>query len=278
METHMNFNKPGSNSIVTVPAAGAWPSVAFETDASGPHSWNWTIQWGSFQKSGTAQTAGNTWDAQDAIANCGGTLTVNVTAGKDSGSITVKIQGANPSASDAQAYLASKPGSDGFDKIIQHESKFRHFTAQGEPVKSFDNGYGMCQLTTPIPAFEQVWNWQQNIEGGLALFATKRAAAIQYLSQNGRPYTEDQVRYEAVCRWNGGSYHVWDSKANRWVRNPNILCDSKTGNIGWDMTDSANTGKSEAELRQRDSGSYSKRPANAHWKYFGVCYADAILG
>lgn len=273
----MNFNKPASNSIFTVPSGAAWPSVPFETDAAGPHSWNWSVQWGSFQKSGTAQTTGNTWDAQAAIANHGGTLTVNVTAGTDSGSITIKIQGTNPSASDAVAYLASKPGSDGFDKIVQHESKFRHFTAQGQPVKSFDNGYGMCQLTNPVPSFEQVWNWQQNIDGGLALFATKRSDAIRYLSQNGRPYTEDQLRYEAVCRWNGGSYHVWDSNANQWVRNPNILCDSQTGNIGWDMTDPANTGKSEAELRQRDSGSYSRRPPDAHWKYSGVCYADAIL-
>jgi hypothetical protein len=273
----MNFKKPDRNCMFTVPSGAVWPSVTFETDASGPHSWNWLIQWGSFQKSGTAQTPDNAWDAQDVVANYGGTLTLRVTAGTDSGSITVKIQGTNPSASEALAYLASKPGSDGFDKIVQHESKFRHFTAQGEPLKSFDNGYGMCQLTNPVPAFEQVWNWKHNIDAGLALFATKRAAAIQYLSQNGRAYTEDQVRYEAVCRWNGGSYHVWDSHLSRWVRNPNVLCDSGTGNIGWDMTDPANKGKSETELHQRDSGSYSRRPQDAHWKYFGVCYADAIL-
>lgn len=274
----MKFNQPQSQAVFTVACDATWPSLVFETDASGPHSWNWNIQWGSFQKSGTEQTSGNTWDAQTVVCNYGGTLTVNVSAENDNGSITVAIQGANPAAVDAKAYLASKPGSDGFDAIIQHETKFQHFTQRGEPAKSFDNGYGMCQLTNPVPEFEQVWNWQRNIDCGLALFAQKRNDAIRYLSQNNRSYTEDQLRYEAVCRWNGGSYHVWDSAANKWVRNPNILCDSATGNIGWDMTDPANTGKSEAELRQRDSATYRSRPSNAHWKYYGVCYADAILG
>jgi hypothetical protein len=166
-----------------------------------------------------------------------------------------------------------------FDKLVEHESKCRHFNAQNEPIKSFDNGFGMCQLTTPAPTFEQVWNWKMNVDGGLALFAQKRSAAVAYLGQSNRTFTSDQVKYEAVCRWNGGAYHVWDAQAGKWVRNPNVLCDSKTGNIGWDMTDAANKGKTEEELHKRDGGSYSGAPgAGAHWKYFGVCYADRILG
>jgi hypothetical protein len=135
----------------------------------------------------------------------------------------------------------------------------------------------MCQLTTPAPTFEQVWNWKLNVDGALSLFAQKRLAAIAYLSQGNRSYTNDQLKYETVCRWNGGAYHEWDAKAG-WVRKSNILCDSATGNIGWDMNDSANSGKSEAELRKRDHGSYSKPPASgAHWMYSGVCYADKVL-
>ena len=63
-----------------------------------------------------------------------------------------------------------------------------------------------------------------------------------------------------------------------WVRNADILCDPATGNIGWDMTDPENNGKTVAELHKRDAGTYSKRPSGAHWKYSGVCYADAVLG
>ena len=121
-------------------------------------------------------------------------------AAKDSASITVKIIGTNPGATDVNPYLATKPGADGFDKLLQHESGFKNFNAQGEPVKSFDNGYGMCQLTTPPPTFEQAWNWKLNVDGGLALFASKRGDAITYLSQSGRTYTNDQLKHEAVCR------------------------------------------------------------------------------
>lgn len=275
----MKFTKPHANDVFTITSTPAWPSVACSTDATGPHTWRWTVHWGTHKQTGTAQTLGNTWDAQSVITNYGGTLTVHVTAGKQTASVTVKIHGTNPSAAEVKAYLATKAGSDGFDKLLEHESKFKNFNAHSEPIKSFDNGYGMCQLTTPAPTFQQMWNWKSNVDGGLALFATKRASAIQYLSQSNRTYTADQLKYETVCRWNGGAYHVWDSKAGKWVRNPNILCDSATGNMGWDMTDSENKGKTEAELHKRDHASYSQPPAaGSHWKYSGVCYADAILG
>jgi hypothetical protein len=137
----------------------------------------------------------------------------------------------------------------------------------------------MCQLTNPVPGFDQVWNWKLNVQAGLSLFSGKRTAAINYLTQNNRSYTNEQLMYEAVCRWNGGSYHEWDDKAGKWIRHPNILCDSATGNIGWDMDDAANKGKTEVELHKRDSASYSKPPgASAHWQYSGVCYADKVLG
>jgi len=110
------------------------------------------------------------------------------------------------------------------------------------------------------------------------LFQSKLSAAKTYLSQNGT-YSQDQLQYEAVCRWNGGSYQVWDSKAKAWAWNPNVLCDSATGNIGWDVTDSENKGKTETDLHKRDSASYKSPPgSDAHWRYFGVCYADAVLG
>jgi hypothetical protein len=41
----------------------------------------------------------------------------------------------------------------------------------------------MCQLTTPPPSYEQVWNWKLNIEGGLAPSASKRSQALAYLGQ-----------------------------------------------------------------------------------------------
>jgi len=136
----------------------------------------------------------------------------------------------------------------------------------------------MCQLTTPAPKFEEVWNWKMNIDAGVKLFNDKRTAAVAYLSKHGT-YTAEQLKYETVCRWNGGAYHHWDEKKGQWVRPANILCDAKTGNIGWDMDNPANKGKTEAQLHARDSEEYSKPPgSSANWRYSGVCYADAILG
>lgn len=273
----MKFTKPAANQAFAISTAPAWPSIAFETDAQGAHTWNWTLAWGTFKKSGSEKTAGNTWDAAQAIANCGGALTVVATAGTATASITVQIKGTNPSAAEVTQYLDTKPDSAGFAKIINHETKFQHFHKNtSEPVKSFDNGYGLCQLTTPPPTFEQAWNWKQNVDGGLKLFGQKRTAARTYLSQSGRTFSDEQLKFETVCRWNGGAYHKWDAAAGKWVRSPNVLCDTKTGNIGWDMTDPENTGKTEAQLRARDQASY-RNPPGAHWKYFGVCYADRVL-
>jgi hypothetical protein len=275
----VKFLSPDPNDEFTVSSAPTWPHVVFQTDASGPHSWKWTIAWAGFTKSGTEATSGDTWDATQAIANRGGTLTVAVTAGDSTTSIAVKIKGTNPDATAVTQYLASKPASTGFDKIIRQEANFKHFNETGQPIKSFDNGYGMCQLTEPAPTFEQVWNWKMNVDAGLMLFAQKRSAAKTYLSQGGRTFDDNQLTPESVCRWNGGHYHEWDAVAKKWVRPTNLLCDRKTGNIGWDLNDAQNKGKTEQELHKRDSTSYSKPPApDAHWKFLGVCYADHVLG
>ena len=279
----MKFTSPNPIDAFKISSAAIWPSIAFETDATGPHTWRWTIAWLTFSKSGSVSTADNKWNAKSVIDGLGGKLTVVAEARdaknvKITATMSVKIKGDNPSAAEVNAYLATKVDGAGFDKIVQKESKYTHFNHSNEPIKSFDGGYGLCQLTTPKPTFEQVWNWKLNIDGGLDLFKQKRAAAITYLSQSGRTYTSDQLTYEAVCRWNGGHYHDWDAKALKWVRPSHILCDSNTGNIGWDMNDSENKDKTEAVLRKRDSGSYSSAPASgAHWRYFGVCYADRML-
>lgn len=274
----MNFTNPVPNTVFTIDAALAWPAIVFETDVQGPHTWQWTMTWDAFTASGSASTAANTWNAAPALVNRGGLLTVTAIAGEATATMTVNIKGMNPAASDVTNYLATKPNSDGFERIIQQETKLQHFNASRVPIKSFDKGYGMCQLTNPTPSFEQVWNWQHNVDAALILFALKRASAATYLGQSGRTYTEEQLKYETVCRWNGGRYNRWDPAVNMWVRTPSILCDSQTGNIGWDMTDPENAGKTEAQLRARDGASYSNPPRpGAHWKYFGVCYADHVL-
>jgi hypothetical protein len=282
----MKFISPAPNAVFTIASGAEWPSIAFQTDGTGPHIWNWHLRWRALKLSGNVNTPSNQWDAQSVVTNYGGTLTVTAECDNSQAGnaltpveITIQIKGTNPSAAEVVQFLARQPGSAGFDEILIQESKRRQFGTNGEPIVSFDHGCGMCQLTNPEPGFGETWNWKLNVQAGLLLFSNKRAAAINYLSQNNRSYTEKQLEYETVCRWNGGSYHEWDDKAGKWIRRTNILCDSATGNIGWDMNDPANKGKTEAELHKRDSLSYGNSPARSdHWKYFGVCYADKVLG
>jgi hypothetical protein len=275
----MQLVKPKPATVFTITSGPTWPAIEFQTDGKGPHTWSWTLTWGTFKTSGTATTVDNRWDAKGAIADLGGTLAVTAQANQEKATVSVNVKGTNPSAIEVTQYLSSQLNSAGFDKIIAHESKFKHFKPDGNPVKSFDNGYGMCQLTTPVPSFAEVWNWKRNIDGGLRLFEQKRTTAVTYLSQSKRTYTAEQLKYETVCRWNGGKYHEWDGTLGAWARMPNILCDSATGNIGWDMTKPENKDKTEAELRARDKGSYSAAPkTGAGWRYSGVCYADRVLG
>lgn len=272
----MNITKPAANTVFTITAEPSWPSIVMETDRQGPHTWDWTLAWDKFSASGTASTPGNAWDARTVAADRGGTLTVKATAGGQSATVAVRLVGKNPTKADVASYVAAKPDGEGFEKIVEHETHSQHFGTNGEPKKSFDKGYGICQLTNPAPTFEQVWNWRRNVDAGVVLFAEKRKAARTYLSQSGRTFTDLQLRFEAVCRWNGGAYHRWDG--TRWVRNPNVLCDSTTGNIGWDMTDPENAGKTEAQLHARDSPYTGPPGPDAHWKFFGICYADRVLG
>ena len=259
-----------------------WPSIVLTTnmEATAAHTWKWEILWKTFKKSGSVTTAGNSWDATTTFQDLGGAITLKVSAGTAAKTFTLKIEGEQPVADDVKAYVLTKAGAGGFEKLIGHESKFKHFDSNGSPIKSFDNGYGMCQLTTPAPTFEEIWNWKKNVDGGVKLYLAKQSIARTYLSQAGRTFTDSQLQHETVCRWNGGSYHVWDAKGLAWVRNANILCDSLTGNIGWDITEEDNKGKTEAQLHKRDArpkGGYDKRKAGDKWIYSGVCYADAIL-
>lgn len=270
----MRLTPPGSGGIVHIAADGALPPLPFVSDAAGPHRWDWHLVWRDHAATGTATTPQGRWDARDTVGG-GGTLTVHAVAGQATASVAVELRGTNPSAAQVAAYLAGRPGAAGFDRIILQESRCHHFTATGLPVVSFDGGVGLCQLTNPPPTPSQAWDWRANLDAGLALFAAKRAAAERRLGAHGRTFTPAQATREAVCQWNGGVYHVWNGSA--WVRPATLVCDPHAGNIGWDMTDPANRGRSVADLHARDAASYAGGHG-AHWHYSGVCYADHVLG
>jgi len=290
---------PAAAASFAIDAAAVFPVIDFEieTQAPGPYAWSWGISWEA-KTSGLRESAkrgsslrkfvdksnfssGEKKWRLDLGKVIGGKLRVEVFAGKEKFVRTVVVKGTNPSAADVKALLATLPDCEGFDKLLEQESHFKHFIeADGQPVVAFDKGFGLTQMTHPAPTFEQAWNWKANVKGGAALYQQKQASAKTYLSQQSRTYTSDQLRLETWSRWNGGPYHIWDPKAKGWIRNDALVCDPATGNIGWDMSDPANKDKTEDELHKRDKASYGNPKKNKgaanKWRYTGVCYADHV--
>src|SRR5262245_66295349 len=100
----MNFTKPAPNSLLTIGADAVWPSVTFQTDGSGPHTWQWKVAWDQFMVTGTATTSANVWDATSVLTNRGGTVTVTATAGVPAATISIRIKATHQAANDVAQY------------------------------------------------------------------------------------------------------------------------------------------------------------------------------
>lgn len=289
---------PEPNATFQISRGAEFPEIVFEieTPHTGDIHWTWAASWvakvsglressarkgalRTFRASGSG-SYGKRWVADLHGQVLGGTLEVTAVAGETTFKRKVEIKGINPSKDEVRRFLDSLSDVAGFDTIIEQESRHKHFiNADGQPVVAFDGGYGITQLTNPTPDYQQAWSWKENIRAGAKLYQEKQRLAKHYLGRSGRQYTDDQLRLETWARWNGGRYHVWDDATGTWQRDDDVLCDSRTGNIGWDMTLEDNQGKTEAELRKRDRGTYANprdKAAENKWKYTGICYADHL--
>jgi hypothetical protein len=135
--------------------------------------------------------------------------------------------------------------SDGFKRLMRNESGLRQFIGPtlACPQFSHDNlgGVGICQLTRPAPTDDQVWNWKENVLGGIALYRQKEAAARAFVhhtrahqfktlakaynaarAQQGLPplavtlpdYTPEQLERDTIRGFNGygGGLHEYRLK------------------------------------------------------------------
>jgi hypothetical protein len=294
------WKSPKENEVFKITEGCDFPDILFELDMPGSTScmWSWEINWAAatsglrestkrgrtlkkWSASGKIPQSSFCWKA-DLDGKClGGLLTVTAIVDGKKFKRKVRIVGTNPSEKSVLDYIATFDNVPNFDKLVRKESKFKQFiNADEEPVVAFDGGYGLTQLTNPPPKYNEAWSWKDNMKAGVDLYRVKMSEAKNFLQggKNGkRKFTQEQLELETWCRWNSGTYHKWDEVNNKWVRKPNILGDSETSNIGWDMTDNANTGKSEKTLHDRDKDEYSKPPSTrSHWKYSGVIYADHV--
>ncbi|HIE8865396.1 TPA: hypothetical protein ACXP4I_000199 [Klebsiella variicola] len=293
---------PADNAEFTLNADATIPEIVFEfrTEAPGPYQWSWVINWDAKQsglkerprRNSILRTYSEVGDFSSSEKRwvldfggqkvLGGKLVVSVKVGGLIIKRSIKIKGQNPVVTDLHDFIDTLENSAGLKKLLAHESFNKHFiNLDGEPIVSFDQGYGMVQMTNPAPDYTTAWSWKENVKAGSDLFQTKREQAINHLSQHGT-YSDEMVEREAISLWNGGYYYKWDSRSNSWVRKYNHLCDSQTGNIGWNMNNPINAGNTEAQLHIRDQPTYTSgsdgQSAEHAWVYSGLCYADKVYG
>lgn len=291
--------RPKTGEKFYIDEEAVFPDIEFEfkSDVPGPYRWTWTMKWPAqasglsekdragdalrlFEETGKFAQDGKRWNARSISQVIGGTLRVVVQVGEHEFTRTVEVLAKQPGAARIKALIAEHK-EPLLEKIVQQESRFKHVIEKDfQPVVASDKGFGAVQLTKPKPTYSEVWSWRENVLAGVRVLREKRRIAKAHLSQRGRKYTQEMLDMETICLWNAGLYYDWDENAEKWVRNKTILCDSNTGNIGWDMRKTDNKDKTEKELRERDQKTYnikkSNRSAGHEWRYSGVCYADHV--
>ncbi|RZI85639.1 MAG: hypothetical protein EOP38_04515 [Rubrivivax sp.] len=286
--------QPQSCSTHFITADATLPDVTFEfsSDAGGPYDWSWDIRWTAeacpqangkkrfkakksklFTKQGAFTSNDKKWKANLGEV-IGGILTVKVAVGDVTFLRRVIILGKNPGQEKVEAELDTYIGSFKKEaaiakKIFQQESHFRQFYSDDMPLVSFDNGYGLGQITNPEPTYEQVWNWKVHVKHVVTSFVKDlRKKSERYFSSHAGA-TEDQIDTETLVFYNGANHHyyVWSEGSKSWVVNGNVVCDPTQSNKGWNMGDSKNKKLTLPDL-QANKGSAAI--------YTGRCYAEHI--
>jgi hypothetical protein len=89
--------------------------------------------------------------------------------------------------------------------------------------ESAHGGYGLFQLTNPVPNRDEIWNWKRNVDTGIVLLRQKIQDAKDYLNTHPQPpITDLQIRLESYAHYNGGFFHVWQN--NQWIEDPRFVC------------------------------------------------------
>ena len=133
------------------------------------------------------------------------------------------IRGSNPSVRDVKERL----GDLDLQVMAFQESRFAQFKFDGLPLFGVPNGYGIMQLDNPPATASQIWDWQTNIDAGIALFAVKGEDAVTYPGRvrekfpDALDFTPEQLRLERIQRYNGGRYWNWNDEEKRWEKAKN---------------------------------------------------------
>jgi len=149
-------------------------SFGFTAVTNGYGDWNY----GCFNS--TTINASSSWDIGATFATtgvCGGAATVTATYGSyPQQSLTFSILGNSgvPDKGTVNGFIGSSPWF--LHQIVQAESAYQQFVANGWPKFGGPNGFGLMQVDPPSGAF-QIWDWTQNATAGLAILAGFNATA-----------------------------------------------------------------------------------------------------
>lgn len=271
-----------------------FPEINFEikTDEAGPYYWEWAISWKPSAcqqaegkkrfsaKNSKELTKKNSFTSPSKKWKCqldetiGGTLIVKVESEKSKFIRMVTILGTNPNKEKIIQNIELHPDKQICNlarKIIFQESKFRHFYSDKEPLTSFDNGYGLAQLTNPAPTYEQIWSWKKHIYELLTnILPLHRKRAKKYLDTHGN-YDNEMLDLETLAAYNGWykghHYWNWSNEENLWKINSQIICDPAQSNKGWIS--------SEIKIQEITLDAL-RNDKTAKPLYTGRCYAEHI--
>ena len=139
-----------------------------------------------------------------------------------------QIRGQNPDKATVKARL----GAIEHQVIAYKESspKWCQFDGQGLPSFGGPNGFGIMQLdNSPTPTARQIWDWTQNVDGGVAKYDAGKATVRQHYSniQQAHPkvrgLTADELRLANYQYYNSGNNFYWllNPEGTDWIKNPN---------------------------------------------------------
>lgn len=285
---------PESCQVFYIDEDAKFPEINFEikTDEPGPYYWEWLVRWRGlacqqktgklrftpqggalpeFIEKGKFESNETRWKANLNNQVIGGNLIVKVKTNKTVFIKKITIKGKNPDKARVQKYIEEnwedQKNKSIAKKAFQQETSYSHFYSDNEPLVSFDNGYGIGQITNPKPSYSEAWNWKDHIKTVMNKFIPdKRNKAKSYLSSKGiNSYTEDQYDVETLAFYNGaGRFHKWNEETKKWEENPDHICDPDS-NKTWLKNEFPSL--SSEELKK----------SNEKPKYTGHCYAKHII-
>jgi hypothetical protein len=208
------------------------PSISARLDPGnipGNADWRLRIEYRRTDREDENSFAGTTaanasWQATQAMGGniLGGKASIICKLDGKEFPFTFYIRGSNPTIQQAQAGIGNNPY---YAKAIAAaESAYKQFNASGtlgpnwEDFKDCPNrhddpgdtyGWGMFQLTEPVPLANQLWSWTANKQGALELMATHRTLASAWIADQ-----EQQQQAEAPNKplanesfsWNGVTF------------------------------------------------------------------------